>query len=66
MKSIRGTVLFFVLFVASSGVTAQNPTHLLLQKPAVSRTQIVFAYAGACGLWAAREDRHRGLRRESG
>jgi tricorn protease len=49
MKLIRGTIVFLVLLITSTAAHAQNQSHLLLQKPAVSRTQIVFAYAG--DLW---------------
>jgi tricorn protease len=47
MKSIRHAILLLAFLVGSSQAYGQN--HQLLQKPTVSRTQIVFVYAG--DLW---------------
>ena len=48
MKHIMLTMLPLAFLIPSSRVYGQDH-HLLLQKPTVSRTQIVFAYAG--DLW---------------
>jgi len=47
MKYIMLTMLALAFLIPSSRVYGQD--HLLLQKPTVSRTQIVFGYAG--DLW---------------
>jgi|HubBroStandDraft_6_1064221.scaffolds.fasta_scaffold31647_2 tricorn protease len=45
----RIILVLFGLLVAASGVFAQDHSHLLLQKPTVNRTHVVFSYAG--DLW---------------
>ena len=45
----RGLLLSFVLLCAVVTCLAQAEKPLLLRKPSVSRTQIVFSYAG--DLW---------------
>ncbi len=46
--------LFSLLFLASTSALAQGDRPLLLQEPAVSRTHIVFSYAG--DLWIVSRD----------
>jgi len=52
MKVIERTLLLLAFLAASTSAYGQD--HLLLQKPAVSRTQIVFTYAG--DLWIVGRD----------
>ena len=47
---MKGLVVSVVMVVGAGAVSAQPADHLLLQRPTLSRTQIVFAYGG--DLWS--------------
>ncbi len=64
-KLVRSAFFAIMLLLAAGGAAfAQSGTPLLLQKPTVSRTQIVFSYAG--DLWIVSRDGGEASRLTSG